>query len=400
MDAGVFEWLWFLLPVAAFSGWYIGSRQAAAKPRHHAVAPEYIKGLNYILEQQTGKAIEIFIRFFEVNPTTVDTHIILGNLFRQKGEIEKAIRIHHNVASRSRIGDEHKTAALLELGRDYFNAGLLDSAEKIFKELVSVETRAAAVEGYRRLLTLYEVEKSWDDAIHCAQWLERTGTDDCGLRIAHYHCELAEKAMDQRDYKRASHHLGRAEKHDKSLIRVPMARGDLEAARGNRRGALRHYSNVFAARSEYAGALLPKIRECFVPYEPGEFADYIRSLNLRVMTVSYIVAYMHALLQARRTGEAEHFLLELIGAERAPVSALKIFLEDKIKHTGLAEDELVQQVISGLSHGEETGYFYQCSGCGFETYHVYWHCPSCHAWGTAKPLDVIESLAPAKATSG
>ena len=302
--------------------------------------------------------------------------------------------------SRARIGDDHKAAALLELGRDYFNAGLLDGAERIFKELVSVETRANAAEGYRRLLTLYEMEKSWEEAIHCAQWLERRDADDCGPRIAHYHCELAEKAIEQRDYKSAGHHLGRAERHDESLMRVPMVRGDLEAARENRRAALRHYSNVFAAHPEYASALLPKIRECFVPYEPGEFADYIRSLESRVMTVSYIVAYMHTLLQARRTDEAEHFLLELIGAERAPISALKIFLEDKLKHTGLAEDELVQQVISGLSHGEETGYLYQCSGCGFETYHVYWHCPSCHAWSTAEPLDVIESLAPAPAESG
>ncbi len=89
MDAAVFEWLWFLLPVAAFSGWYVGTRSSAPRP-DHPVAPEYIQGLNYLLDQQTGKAIEIFIKFFEVNPTTVETHIILGNLFRQKGELRDA----------------------------------------------------------------------------------------------------------------------------------------------------------------------------------------------------------------------------------------------------------------------------------------------------------------------
>lgn len=399
MDAAVFEWLWFLLPVAAFSGWYVGTRSSAPRS-DHPVAPEYIKGLNYLLDQQTGKAIEIFIKFFEVNPTTVETHIILGNLFRQKGELEKAIRIHHNIVSRARIGENHKAVAMLELGRDYFNAGLLDSAEKIFRELVSVETRPTVVKGYRHLLTLYEIEKSWDDAIHCAEWLkQRTDAADCDTRIAHYHCELAEKALDRRDYKLTAHHLSRSAKHDKTLVRAPIIRGDAETARDNHRAALRHYSNVLVAHPEYASALLPKIRECFVPYDPSEFADYIRALDLQVMTVSYVATCTHTLLQARRTDEAGHFLLGLVEAERAPLPVLKIFLEEKIKNSGLADDDLVRQVIRGLSHNEEAGHLYECEGCGFETYHIYWQCPSCHAWGTARPLDVIESLSPAKVAS-
>ena len=399
MDAAIFEWLWFLLPVAAFSGWYVGARSSGGRSEH-SMAPEYIQGLNYLLDQETGKAIEIFIKFFEVNPTTVDTHIILGNLFRQKGELEKAIRIHHNIVSRAHIGEEHRAVALLELGRDYFNAGLLDSAEKIFRELVAVETRPTVVKGYRHLLTLYEIEKSWEEAIHCAEWLKRTDADDCDTRIAHYHCELAEKALDRQDYKLAAHHVGQSRKFDKTLVRASIIRGDIEVGRDSHRAALRHYSNVLVAHPEYASALLPKVRECFVPYDPSGFADYIRALDLQVMTVSYVATYMHVLLQAHRTDEAGHFLLGLVEAERAPIPVLKIFLEEKIRNSGLAEDDLVGQVIRGLSHNEESGYLYECEGCGFETYHIYWQCPSCHAWGTARPLDVIESMSPSEVASG
>ena len=130
--------LWFLLPAGVAIGWYTSSR-SKGKPgscSDSILGSEYIKGLNYLLNEQQDKAIDVFIRMLEVNSDTVETHLALGNLFRKRGEVDRAIRIHQNLVSRDSLSNEQRTDSLLELGQDYMTAGLFDRAEGLFRELV------------------------------------------------------------------------------------------------------------------------------------------------------------------------------------------------------------------------------------------------------------------------
>ena len=164
--------LWLLLPVAALSGWWIGRRRGNSNKNQSSssIYPEYFKGLNFVLNEQPDKAIEVFIRMLEVDSETVETHLALGNLFRRRGEVDRAIRIHQNLIARPTLDREQRAHALLELGMDYMRLGLLDRAEGLFLELV--ESDLHLNQAYTELLEIYQQEKDWENAINIARKLE------------------------------------------------------------------------------------------------------------------------------------------------------------------------------------------------------------------------------------
>lgn len=378
-------WFWFLLPLAALSGWYFGSRKNERNV--WTKTPEYIAGLNYLLNQQTTKAIDSLIRFFKVNLTTVDTHVILGNLFREKGEFEKAIKIHLNVVSRDNISEEVRVMTMLELGRDYFHAGLLDSAEEVFLKLIKCDSRSAVREAYINLVTIYEREKSWENAIECANYLINNGDEDYRLQVVHYYCELVNHLMAKADYKQAKQNIARIQ--SAGNIRAALLGGDIEFASNHRSIAMHLYSNIFTQWPTYAQIVLPKLKACFPPNSSGEFADHLHTLMPSAMTVSYITTYVRALFGAHRHEEAQKFALDLIKRGCIPVSMLKIFIENCIEKKLPDEKVLMLHFVEALRTHEEAAGF-SCSECGFETVHLYWQCPSCHNWQTAHSLDVVE----------
>ncbi|MGA9421829.1 MAG: lipopolysaccharide assembly protein LapB, partial [Rhodanobacteraceae bacterium] len=136
--------LFLLLPVAAFSGWYIARRgsERTSGARVSELSTSYFRGLNYLLNEQQDKAIEVFLKLADINRDTVETHLALGNLFRRRGEVDRAIRVHQNLIARPSLNDAEKTVALLELGEDYMRAGLLDRAETLFIDLVAMDAMA------------------------------------------------------------------------------------------------------------------------------------------------------------------------------------------------------------------------------------------------------------------
>src|SRR5436190_18436361 len=181
--------LWLLLPLAFLSGWFAARLEARRQAgRSFDLPSAYFKGLNFLLNEQPDKAIEIFIQVLEVNSETVETHLALGNLFRRRGEVERAIRIHQNLIARPTLNREQRTYALLELGQDYFKAGLFDRAENLFLELA--EVRAHSEQALRLLLNIYQQEKEWDKAIQTGRRFARVSGKRMDDVIAQYYCEL------------------------------------------------------------------------------------------------------------------------------------------------------------------------------------------------------------------
>src|SRR5688500_16768493 len=132
------ELFWLLLPVAALSGWSVaryGGHERRQK-RASALSADYYRGLNFLLNEEQDKALEVFMRMVEVDSETIETHLALAGLFRRRGEVDRAIRIHQNLLARPSLDQLQRGVALLELAKDYMHAGLLDRAETLFKDLV------------------------------------------------------------------------------------------------------------------------------------------------------------------------------------------------------------------------------------------------------------------------
>jgi lipopolysaccharide assembly protein B len=189
-----------LLVLAAFlSGWLFARRTpvAAVGAQADRLRRNYFRGLNYLLNEQPDKAIEVFLQIAEVDKQTVETHLALGNLFRRRGETDRAIRVHQNLIARPNLTPEQKSLALLELGEDYMRAGLLDRAETLFTDLVGIDAHAPA--ALRHLIAICQQERDWKRAIEHARRLEEMTGESQAELVSQFLCELAEHAAGRGD---------------------------------------------------------------------------------------------------------------------------------------------------------------------------------------------------------
>ena len=260
--AAVIELLFLLLPVAAASGWWIGRR---VEPSRRSVAsashPAFLRGLNYLLDEQPDKAIDVFLELAEVDNDTVETHLALGSLFRRRGEADRAIRIHQNLIARNTLNAEQRGYALFELGQDYMRAGLLDRAELLFHELAEIGLqRERALRG---LLDIYQQERDWAHCLEIAERLKPFSERPLDTEIAQYHCELAEEARRRADPAEAGRHLARALDVDPSACARPSSPVRWRWRRATRRRPW----NSFSGSPTKARAMCPRsCRACCRPW--------------------------------------------------------------------------------------------------------------------------------------
>ena len=198
-------WLLLLLPLAAAGGWFMAMHEHTRAPRPDKLPDAYFKGLSFLLNEEPDKALKVFLDVVEVDQETLEMHLALGNLFRRRGEIERATRIHQNLVARTDLDDNLRFLALFELAQDYFKAGLFDRAENLFMELR--EAPEYAQQAGRFLLQIYDQEKEWQKAINTALMLQSKSDTDYSRTLAHFHCELAEIALAEGQFLAADGHL-------------------------------------------------------------------------------------------------------------------------------------------------------------------------------------------------
>ena len=205
-------WLLLLLPLAAAGGWLMAAHDKSSSAKFQSVPDAYFKGLSFLLNEQPDKALKVFLEVAEVDDETIEMHMALGNLFRRRGEIEKATQIHQNLVARSDLDDSLRSMALFELAQDYFKAGLFDRAEDLFRELhLLTEYKEQAS---RFLLQIYDQEKEWLLAINVAEELNRVSDYDYSETIAQFYCELAEISIGEGNNSDAENYIGAAFQHN------------------------------------------------------------------------------------------------------------------------------------------------------------------------------------------
>ena len=205
---------------------------------------EYLKGLNFLLNDQNDQALEHFIRLVRVDDQTIETHFALGSLFRRRGEVDRAIRVHQNIIARPSLSREQRDQALFALARDYLHAGLLDRAENLFAQLA--EDSSYRVEALQRLCGIYEQEQEWGNAVVAARQLEAAKQPDIAARLSNYYCEIAQQALDRGDIAVARDNVRQSQAKRKRLTRGAILRGEIALEEGDRELAKRLFGRVLA----------------------------------------------------------------------------------------------------------------------------------------------------------
>ena len=381
--------LFLLLPLAALSGWYVARRgsERTSGARVSELSSNYFRGLNYLLNEEQDKAIEVFLKLAEYNRDTVETHLALGNLFRRRGEVDRAIRVHQNLIARPSLSDEHKTIALLELGEDYMRAGLLDRAETLFTDLVAMN--ALAPSALTHLVSIYQHERDWNKAIDNATKLEAASGESQGATIAQFHCELAEQARNRQAWDEARACLDAAFAAESDCMRASMIRGHIEAACGNFEAAIEAFEHVAELEVDYVPEILSPLLDCYAKAQAMQRAEeFLLTMTERHQGVSPVLALANIYARTRGEKAAAEFLTRQL-QQRPSVRAL-VALIDASLHSALGEAreslliqrELARKLLEGHA-------MYRCSKCGFGAKAHHWQCPSCKSWSSIRPIHSV-----------
>lgn len=381
-----------LLPVAALSGWLIGRREAAAqaarREQSSQIATDYFAGLNYLLHDRPDKAIEVFVKVLEVESETVETHLALGNLFRRRGEVDRAIRIHQNLVARSTLDIRQRGLALLELGLDYMRSGLFDRAENLFIELL--DTGMYQQQSLRHLVDIYQQEQDWAKALEFCSRLEAATGQNLSNERAHFLCEQAQALIERQSREEAQELLDKAFATDRKCVRASLMSANLAMQARDFERALQHLKRIEQQDIDFLPEALPMIVKCFRQLERhDELRDYLDRVAALRAGVSPTLA-----------------LAELMGEQEGPESAKRYIVQElKIRPTIRGIERLIDYALGGaagearedlmilketalrLSAGKAT---YKCGSCGFAGRSLHWQCPGCKSWSTVKPIHGLE----------
>ncbi|TVP16308.1 lipopolysaccharide assembly protein LapB [Shewanella sp. KCT] len=378
------EILFLLLPIAAGYGWYMGRRSIRHKQnsKRKQLSRDYFTGLNFLLSNESDKAVDLFISMLDVDDDTIDTHLSLGSLFRKRGEVDRSIRIHQNLIARPTLTTEQRDIAMMELGKDYLAAGFYDRAEEIFLNLVRQEDHSEEAED--QLIAIYQVTKDWQKAIDIIKSLKRKRQQSLKHLQAHLYCELADEASDN---ELKLKHLAQAIKQDGQCGRAMLSSAKLFLAQQEFGRAKEMLCRLKDADIELFPEALAIAKEVYQSTKDlGAYRELLREALEHGAGASVAITLAQQMIAQGETQDAEKLILD--GLYRHPtMKSFQHLMKMQIQH---AEDGQAKQSLNMLAELVEQQIkfrpSYRCTECGFPSHTLYWHCPSCKSWGTIKRI--------------
>jgi len=376
----------FLLLGAA--GWVMG--RFGERDEEEAPPPlniDYLKGLNFLLNEQTDQALEHFLRMVRVDDKTIETHFALGSLFRRRGEVDRAIRIHQNIIARPDLASEQRDQALYSLAKDYLSAGLLDRAEKLFVRLA--QGSRYQVQALEALCGIYELEREWEKAIDAGQRLETLGGRSLALQIAHYYCELAEAASERKDYASARKFVKKAQAGRPRTMRGALTRAHIARDTDDSKTALKLYHRILDENTYLIAEALPEIVAIYErENKTAELERALRALLKKNPERRSLVAYTAIVNDLGGIAVIDDCVEQYMLNE--PTLGEFVELQQLLSGEKESNDAALAKVRGALSKLASTTPRYQCQECGFSSQRLLWQCPSCRNWETQRPASRVQ----------
>ena len=379
---------WLMLPLGAALGWYLARRWPRPHEQEARGSSEYLTGLTHLVNQDPDQAIAAFVKAVEVDDETVELHLTLGSLFRKRGEVDRALRIHESLLARPGLKPLYRNQARFELAQDFFKAGVIDRAEALFKELVAqgmfLQTSLEA------LLALYEQVRDWRQALEAARQLEAVKSSSLRPLIGQYYCELSEVARAKKDLPEALRLAGRALSEHAECVRASLLQGALHEAGQDPAAAIKSYRRVPEQDPRFIGEVLEPLRRCHEALDDrGGYAAFLEEAEEMWHHPAVVLA--RAQLMRAEGLDPGPYLVERL-QQQPQWRGLDLLLQSAGASAGAAAP-LVEGLRKAMVKVMERRPTYQCIHCGFAPTLLFWQCPSCKQWTTVAPLD---ELAPKK----
>lgn len=408
-------WWLIFVPVLFGLGWVAARVDIRQMLRETRQLPDsYFRGLNFLLNEQPDRAIDAFVEVAKLDTETIELHFALGNLFRRRGEIERAIRVHQSLLSRADLPAPQREQALYELAQDFLKSGMLDRAEEAFRQLQ--DTRYAQ-QALQALIRIYEAGHDWPKAIETVRML-RAMTNEPVPELAHYYCELAQMALQAKTpdllgaqealdaaeaaLQRQGGEDGAVQRGAAAAVRVAMLRAQIAARQDDAKAERLHLESVLREHPAYAGlvaeALLQNYRAA------GQAAEGLAQLQAQYVSQPSLDLFnivFRELRAQQSEGTAWSYARSAL-SRRPSLLGLDRLLEIELAATKDASEGSVAAVIGGQhedlallrtlihKHTQRLDR-YGCTACGFQARRFYWQCPGCNAWETYPPRRLEEA---------
>jgi lipopolysaccharide biosynthesis regulator YciM len=385
------EWLFLLLPVAAAYGWVMGksSLRSTQRKQSSIMSNHYYKGLNFLLSDEPDKAVDTLMKMISVNNDTIETHIAMGNFFRHRGELDRAIRVHQNLISRDEISKKQEALALVELGTDYLLAGFLERAEGVFIQLLENDRHFEVAQ--QKLFSIYQVTKEWNKAVELAsRSLKITPNDEhLYLLLSHFYCEQALSQVEDGLFDDAQTTLKKAVMVEGKQIRAWLELGKLAIKREDYNQAMDYLSEIPKRDLDWLSEAIPlleisasksdgwdKLEKLLEPYWQKCASSYIAKVNIIARKGEIEPAVDTLLKQLKNHPTMRGF--------KTLLSLYRKMLSDERTRTSIDHlNELIDKQIAQRPK-------YRCQSCGFAGRRLYWLCPSCKKWSVIKPIKGLD----------
>ncbi len=369
------QWLLLALPIAFGMGWLASRFDWRQMQRDEQRSPKaYFKGLTHLLNEQPDQAIDAFIEVVQNDPDTSELHFALGNLFRKRGEFERAVRVHQHLLARADVSAADRERAQYALAQDYMRAGLFDRAEDAFTQLLPSPHKT---EAQFALLQLHERARNWPAAIETAQALNADNPGAYDIRIAHHWCELAEEHAAGGDMAQAQHSLAQARAAAPSSLRAQVQTTQLLAQTGEHDAAYAQWLSVMQQHPQAIDLIAPDLAQAALATgrqaQAREALDkaYAQSPSLDLLDAWAPLVNDPGIVRARYT---EHLQSRPSVAAAAAVTAAA--------PAGTHDASYVQTLQRAAALTRR----YRCAACGFESQRHFWQCPGCLSWDSFPPL--------------
>ncbi|ACL32125.1 lipopolysaccharide assembly protein LapB [Glaesserella parasuis] len=394
------ELLFLLLPIAALYGWYMGQR--SAKKDQDAInnkfSRDYVTGLNFLLSNQQEKAVDLFLSMLQKQESEnqistesqFEAEITLGNLFRSRGEVDRALRIHQGIENSLHYSFEQKLLAKQQLAKDFMAAGFYDRAENYYITLL--DEPEFAVNSLSQLAVIYHKTREWKKAINVAEKRLRIEPEMDKIPLSHYYCEYAQ-AVRSDDEKAFLTALQKALSYVPHCARASILLGDFFFEKQEMRTALHHFEAVLEQEPNYISEVLHKIKQCYIALnEQNNFELFLIKANQIKHNSSIDLALAEFIEQKDGVEAAQSRLYQQVRQFPSLMTFHRfIYYQVNEAEEGRGKESLVL-LHKMVGDRIKQGFQYRCIHCGYQSYRLSWHCPSCRTWESIKPMQSITEV--------
>ncbi len=387
------ELLFLLLPIAAAYGWYMGHRSAKKdqEDMSNKLSRDYVTGVNFLLSNQTDKAVDLFLDMLQKQETEneiesnsqFEAELTLGNLFRSRGEVDRALRIHQALDRSPNYSFEQKLLAKQQLAKDFMTVGFYDRAEALY--IIMVDEPEFAENALQQLLVIYQKTKEWKKAVNIAEKLAKISPKENNVELAQCYCEYALSGeLESADEKRSI--LQKALNVSPTSVRASMLLADLEMANKNYRQAIHFLENILNQNPIYIGEVLKTLKYCYDELgERDNFELFLIRASQQINNTKVDLMLASVIEEKDGKSAAQSKLYQQL-TKHPSTSIFHRFIQFQIDDAeeGRGKESLIL-LHKMVGERIKQGFGYRCSNCGYQTHKLMWNCPSCKQWETIKP---------------